>query len=197
MKKVSMFSADELAALNNFVEKAEKEDKKKIIGTTENKGEINKLKEELRKKENIIKDKNIIITDLKKKLEMINQKKDNMEKSMLSLQELLSKKEIEIDKLKNELKNISNKIDPLIHESQITSVHFTSDDQKINYSIACTKKNVFAEIEEKLYKEYPEYRETNNFFMANGVQILRFKTIEENQIGNGRPVILCVPGELE
>ena len=192
-----MFSADELAALNNFVEKAEKEDKKKIIGTTENKGEINKLKEELRKKENIIKDKNIIITDLKKKLEMINQKKDNMEKSMLSLQELLSKKEIEIDKLKNELKNISNKIDPLIHESQITSVHFTSDDQKINYSIACTKKNVFAEIEEKLYKEYPEYRETNNFFMANGVQILRFKTIEENQIGNGRPVILCVPGELE
>ena len=128
---------------------------------------------------------------------MINQKKDNMEKSMLSLQELLSKKEIEIDKLKNELKNISNKIDPLIHESQITSVHFTSDDQKINYSIACTKKNVFAEIEEKLYKEYPEYRETNNFFMANGVQILRFKTIEENQIGNGRPVILCVPGELE
>ena len=50
MKKVSMFSEDDLAALNNFVKKAEKEDKKKILGTTQNKDEINKLKEELKKK---------------------------------------------------------------------------------------------------------------------------------------------------
>ena len=49
------------------------------------------------------------------------------------------------------------------------------------------------EIEEKLYKQYPQYRETNNTFIANGTQVLRFKTIEQNKIGNGLPVTLIVP----
>ena len=55
------------------------------------------------------------------------------------------------------------------------------------------KKNTFAEIEEKLYKQYPQYRETNNTFLANGKPVLRFKTIDENKIGNGLPVTLIVP----
>ena len=55
------------------------------------------------------------------------------------------------------------------------------------------KSNTFAEIEEKLYKQYPQYRETNNNFISNDKQILRFKTIDENKIGNGLPVTLIVP----
>ena len=58
-------------------------------------------------------------------------------------------------------------------------------DQKIHYPIPCLSTDIFAEIEEKLYKEYPEYRETNNFFIANGKEILRFKSISDNNIGNG------------
>ncbi len=72
-------------------------------------------------------------------------------------------------------------------------VYFTSMDQKIHYPIPCIDTDIFAEIEEKLYKEYPEYRETNNYFISNGKQILRFKTISENNIGNGLPVMLFVP----
>jgi len=45
-------------------------------------------------------------------------------------------------------------------------------------------------VEEKLYQEYPEYRETNNTFLAQGKIILRFKTIDQNNIGTGKPVIL-------
>ena len=41
-------------------------------------------------------------------------------------------------------------------------VYFTSSDQKINYPIPCINTDIFAEVEEKLYKEYPEYRNTNN-----------------------------------
>ena len=66
-------------------------------------------------------------------------------------------------------------------------------DQKINFPIPCIKTDIFAQIEEKLYKEYPEYRETNNYFLYNGKQILRFKSIEDNKIGNGFPVILYKP----
>ena len=37
-------------------------------------------------------------------------------------------------------------------------------DQKIDLSILCIKTDIFAQIEEKLYQKYPEYRETNNNF---------------------------------
>ena len=72
-------------------------------------------------------------------------------------------------------------------------VHFLSSDQKINYAISCVKSSVFAEIEEKLYQEFPKYRNTNNYFMDNAEPVLRFKTIEENKIGNGK-VILFIHG---
>ena len=76
-------------------------------------------------------------------------------------------------------------------------VFFTSMDQKVNFPIPCASTDIFAEVEEKLYKEYPEYRETNNYFIANGAQVLRFKTIGDNKIGNGRPVTLIVPSNEE
>ena len=50
-----------------------------------------------------------------------------------------------------------------------------------------------AEVEEKLYKKFPEYRETNNSFVANGEPVLRFKTISQNNIGDGLPVTMLIP----
>ena len=72
-------------------------------------------------------------------------------------------------------------------------VNFISSDQNIHYAVSCLKNNTFAEIEEKLYRQYPQYRETNNNFIANGKLVLRFKTIAENKIGSGLPVTLIVP----
>ena len=45
-----------------------------------------------------------------------------------------------------------------------------------------------------MYEEYPEYKETDNYFLANGNRVKRFKTVKENKIKNGRPVIL-IKGE--
>ena len=73
------------------------------------------------------------------------------------------------------------------------TVNFISSDSKVHFAIPCIKSDIFAIIEEKLYEQYPEYRETNNNFLANGAQVLRFKTIEYNKIGNGLPVELVVP----
>ena len=66
-------------------------------------------------------------------------------------------------------------------------------DLNVRYEIAALKNNTFAEIEEKLYKQYPQYRETNNNFIASGATVLRFKTIAENKLVNGLPVTLVVP----
>ena len=73
------------------------------------------------------------------------------------------------------------------------AIHFISMDQKVHYSIPCIDTDIFAEIEEKLYKQFPEYRETNNYFISQGKQVLRFKTISQNNIGNGLPVTLVTP----
>ena len=72
-------------------------------------------------------------------------------------------------------------------------VNFISSDKKVHYAATCLKTNTFAEVEEKLYKQYPRYRETNNNFVANGKIIKRFKTISENKIVNGLLVTLIVP----
>ena len=73
------------------------------------------------------------------------------------------------------------------------TVNFISMDSKIHFAISCLDTDTFAEVEEKLYKQFPEYRETNNNFLANGEQVLRFKTIKENKIGNGLPVTMNIP----
>ena len=82
-------------------------------------------------------------------------------------------------------------VDNMVDFNNIIAIKFISTDQIINgFQMVCLKSNVFAEIEEKLYKFYPAYRETNNTFLYNGNSILRFKTLAENKIENGIPITL-------
>ena len=71
--------------------------------------------------------------------------------------------------------------------------NFISKDSKLHFAVPCLDYNTFAEVEEKLYQKFPEYRETNNNYIANGEQVLRFKTIKSNNIGNGLPVTMIIP----
>ena len=99
-----------------------------------------------------------------------------------------------INELKKQIQNINlNKNGTNINTKDMKCVTFITTDQSIFYGIPCNGNSTFAEVEEKLYKEYPEYRETNNLFYANGKEILRFKTINDNLIGTGKPVMLVKP----
>ena len=69
-----------------------------------------------------------------------------------------------------------------VEYNNIIVINFVSGDGIINQGIKCLKTETFAEVEEKLYKLYEQYRETNNIFLHGGNTILRFKTIEENNI---------------
>ena len=77
--------------------------------------------------------------------------------------------------------------------NKIMCVNFISMDEEIHLSIPCIDTDTFAEVEEKLYKQFPEYRGTNNNFIANGKLVSRFKTIAQNKIGNGLPVTMIIP----
>ena len=108
------------------------------------------------------------------------------------LREEIIQKENQINRLKLELQNEKNKNNKkLIDLNDILAINFISTDQKINkYPISCFKTDRFAEIEEKLYQEFDEFRETNNTFIVNGTTVLRFKKMSENNIKNGDTIQL-------
>ena len=93
-------------------------------------------------------------------------------------------------KVKENHKNNENK-DGRVNINDIIVVNFHSMDGNISEGIKCLKTKTFAEIEEQLYKKYDEYRETNNNFLYEGKQILRFKTIEQNKIKDGGKIVLA------
>ena len=158
-----------------------------------NNNEINNLKNELSKANKIIEQQKYIINDLQNKLNKCN----NYEIQINNLNNIIIQKDNEINNLKNQLNNINNisnnNISNNVNFNEIVVVNFISMDKNVHYAIAALKNNTFAEIEEKLYKQYPKYRETNNNFITNGSTVLRFKTIAENKISNGLPVTLIVP----
>jgi len=115
----------------------------------------------------------------------INEKGNNNFNEINYLKEIIKSKDKEIDFLNIQLKNIENDNKKLVDFENIMVVTFISSDQKINYGIKCLKTDTFAEVEEKLYQKYEEYRETNNNFIAKGKLVLRFKKICDNGIKEG------------
>ena len=146
---------------------------------------ITKLIDDLKVNKDLLNKKEKQLNDLKLEL----QSKDNMIKSLNSL---ISEKISELNNLKNQIKinnddDLINQINP--GEKVITTL-IISTDQKVMYPIACKNTTPFIKVEEKLYEEYPEFKETENYFLFSGNKIKRFKTIGENKIKNGMPIML-------
>ena len=158
---------------------------------TSNNNEIDNLKNELTKARKIIEQQKLTINDLQNKLNNSNNIINNLNNEINNYKNIISKKDLELNNIKSQLNN--NIPNNNVNFNDIMCVNFISSDQNVHFAASCLKTNTFAEIEEKLYKQYPQYRETNNNFLANGTQVLRFKTIAENNIGNGLPVTLIVP----
>ena len=125
------------------------------------------------------------INDLKIQLQ-------NKEKTIELLNNQISNKIIELNNMKNKISNNNN--DDLINVinpgEKILSALFISTDEKITYAIPCKNTTPFIRVEEKLYEEYPEYKDSKNYFIHNGTIIKRFKTIGENNIKIGKPIFL-------
>ena len=149
------------------------------------KDKINKLKNDNEKLNNELIKANKIISNFNNSQN--NQQGNN--NIINNLNQLITIKDKEINDLKNQLNNIGNIQKPFNYDD-ILYIHFISLDQKINSAIKCLKTDTFAEVEEKLYQKYEEYRETNNNFISKGKIILRFKKIYENNIQDGDKIQL-------
>lgn len=69
------------------------------------------------------------------------------------------------------------------------AVNFISPDQS-NYPMVWHKTEIFADIVERLYKEFPELKSKKLFFMANGNLVNRSFTFEQNKIKTGTNILI-------
>ena len=173
---------------NKKLEEENKILKEKINNITKSHSEeIDKLKEEINKlNNNLLKANKIISNYQNNENKNIDNNRENnkfLEKEIFNLKNQLNNKQNEIDELKQKLKK--NSIDDKISIDDIMVLNFVSTDQVIHRGIKCLPNDTFAEVEEKLYKIYDEYRDTNNLCTSNAKPILRFKKICENGIKDG------------
>ena len=60
----------------------------------------------------------------------------------------------------------------------------------MHYSIIGKNTDKFVRLEEKIYEDYPEYKDEETYFMKNGEKIKRFKSLDENNIKNNDILML-------
>ena len=147
--------------------------------------EVNNLKEKIKSLQteitNIQKEKNISMT-LPKENSFNNQLNQININEIKELKETIMRKDNEI----KDLKEIKEKV----CMNDIIAINFLSPDKKISCGIPCLADDIFAEVEEKFYKKFEKFRDTNNKLLFKGNQILRFKKVKENNIQDGDTIQL-------
>jgi len=142
-----------------------------------------KLKEDNEKLSNELNKNKYSIFNFEDKLKLNLNEINNLKKIILQ-------KDDEINILNLKLKNLEAFSKKTFNNNDIISVHFISPDNNINCPIKCLKNDTFAEVEERLYQKYQEYRESNNKFISKGKSVMRFKKIIENNINDGDKIEL-------
>ena len=130
------------------------------------------------------------IYELEKKinnLELIIKEKDNKINEYYKIQELknvsndnnyfnkIIELEIEIEKYKNYF---------LSPREKLITINVISIDRTIKFNTFAKKTDNFSKLEYSLYEYYPQYKDTENYFIVNGKKVNKHKTIEDNKIND-------------
>ena len=105
----------------------------------------------------------------------------------------IEKKEVEINKkIKTNYLSVDNIEKKEVEINKRIKINFLSVDQKINETFICDLDVGFHIYEDLLYKKYPKYINSENYFLNNGEKINRFKSMKDNGIKDGDNLILNV-----
>ena len=175
------------------IENLEKENCKIKNENNELKNKNNELKNknnELKNENNELKSKN---KELKNELDI---KKQNLNKCVSEINNLKSSLINETKERNNLIKEMENlRINVNLNNEEIRrddiiTIQFKSIDLNVDIAFSCKDTDIFVRIEEKLYNQYPEYKEYNTYFTVNGCILKRFKSIKENGIKNFDKILL-------
>ena len=168
------------------LEKIIKNLKKQI---NENEERNNNLLKQLKDETHNLFNENII---LKKELEKLklNEDERNNNQILKSLSDNKNKK----DQLYKEINDLKEKLNryPIILEKneELISIIFCYEEKNRFYSMICKNTDSINNLEEMLYKEFPEISDNNNSFLFKGKIIDKFQNFDNNKIKNGDLVII-------
>ena len=154
-------------------------------------GKINKLNIQLleeQKKNAILNEEN---SKLKKQIEELNIKINNLH---IQINPKIFSNSIKMNELYQKKADLQEKLNrfPFIlkKNEKLMSIIFSSVGQNIHYSIVCKNTDDLNKLERELYREYPQFSETDNYFMCKGKVINKFHTFESNHIKNGDVILV-------
>ena len=167
--------------------------------------DLNNIINQLKQKNNIdIEKYNLEIKTYINKLEIMNNNIQNLSLENNNLKSEIKKANSQnnsdetlklykkIAELNEKIKNLNEKINryPFILEKgeKMLSIIFAS--ASMSYSIICKNTDTINKLEAELYKQYPEFSETNNYFLYKGTVVNKFKQFEELQLKNGDIIII-------
>ena len=159
--------------------------------------EIIKLKQKLKQYENHINVLSVENNNLKYQIQYLNnlinsQKYNTIQNNnfgggngkIIELMSQLMRKEEELNEIKSALQFDLKKGEKLM------TLIFYSNDQKIHRAIICKNTETFCNIEQKLFKDYPELQEETYLFLVNGEKNIRYKTLEELKLKNSQVITM-------
>ena len=103
---------------------------------------------------------------------------------------ILRMKDKELNNLKSQLTNDSP-LSSIKPGEKIIAVNFSLNKETYK-PMACKSTDIIARLEEKLYNEYPKYKDYNNNLTVNGRIIKRFKSLDENGIKDGDSIVVNI-----
>ena len=127
--------------------------------------------------------------DLKNKINILNNESKILkqyEEKIKLLQNEINKKNIEIQNYKSNNNNIDDGITSIKPGEKVISINFVSMGiQDIsNYNLICKNTDLFVRLEERLYNDFPDFKNYETYFENKTKRIKRFKTLDENEIKN-------------
>ena len=76
-------------------------------------------------------------------------------------------------------------------EEETIEVFFNSNDQVIiNYKIKCKKTEIFSNLLTKLFNDFPQYKNIQKIFLANGNKVDEGKSLIDNNIHDKDVIVL-------
>ena len=147
--------------------------------------ENNNLKKRITEEKN----KNKILINenknLNQKISDLNKEIEKMKNKIKTLENDLNIKKIEIQEYISQLnKKNDNSVTSIKPGERIITVNFISMGTQdiMNYSLICKNTELFVRLEERLYEDFPQFKNYETFFEVNTRRIKRFKTLDENNI---------------
>ena len=118
---------------------------------------------------------------------MNNFQNNSNDKLINKLINLLSKREEQINELKEKIKRYPFALEK---NERLMAIIFYSVEQKVHYPMICKNTDTINKLEGKLYEEYPNLTERENYFFGKGGVINKYQSFEKLKIKNGDIIIL-------